>query len=95
MVRYILLYGCETWSVRVADERVNAVFDNDSIRLTSIPTRLVQRRFRWFGHAARRPDGEGSRAYFCLHHLARGAGKLSITADLEALSNELAQDYRA
>ncbi len=26
--------------------------------LTSIPTLLVQRRFRWFGHAARRPEGE-------------------------------------
>ncbi len=27
----ILLYGCETWSVRVADLGGLAVFDNDSI----------------------------------------------------------------
>ncbi len=26
--------------------------------LASIPTLLVQRRLRWFGHAARRPEGE-------------------------------------
>ncbi len=32
VVRSILLYGCETWPVRVADERVLEVFDNDSIR---------------------------------------------------------------
>ncbi len=28
------------------------------LRLTSIPVELVQRRLRWFGHAARHPDGE-------------------------------------
>ncbi len=28
----ILLYGCETWPVRVTDERMLEVFDNDSIR---------------------------------------------------------------
>ncbi len=28
------------------------------LRLTSIPALLVQRRFRWFGHAARRLEGE-------------------------------------
>ncbi len=32
VVRSILLYGCETWPVRVADERRLEVFDNDSIR---------------------------------------------------------------
>ncbi len=26
--------------------------------LASIPALLVQRRLRWFGHAARRPEGE-------------------------------------
>ncbi len=26
--------------------------------LTSIPALVVQRRLRWFGHAARRPEGE-------------------------------------
>ncbi len=31
-MRSILLYGCETWPVRVADERMLEVFDNDSIR---------------------------------------------------------------
>ncbi len=30
VVRPILLYGCETWPARVADERMLAVFDNDS-----------------------------------------------------------------
>ncbi len=75
----ILLLGCETWPVRVADERMFEAFDNDSIRrilrvrcrdcvpsvelrrrlcLTSIPAMLMQRRLRWFGHAARRPEGE-------------------------------------
>ncbi len=78
-VRSILLYGCETWPVRVADERILEVFDNDSIRcilsvrhrdcvpsvehrrrhcLTSIQALLKQRRLRWFGHAARSPEGE-------------------------------------
>ncbi len=32
VVRSILLYGCETWWVRVADQRMLEVFDNDSIR---------------------------------------------------------------
>ncbi len=32
VVHSILLYGCETWSVRVADERMLEVFDNYSIR---------------------------------------------------------------
>ncbi len=75
----IMLYGCETWPVRVADERMLEVFGNDSIHrilrvrrrdcvpsvglrrhlsLTSIPALLVQRKLRWFGHAARRPEGE-------------------------------------
>ncbi len=31
-MRSILLYGCDTGSVRVADERMLEVFDNDSIR---------------------------------------------------------------
>ncbi len=78
-MRSILLNGCETWPVRVADERVLEVFDNDSISrilrvrrrdcvpsvelrrrlcLTRIPALLEQRRLRWFGHAARRPEGE-------------------------------------
>ncbi len=74
-----MFYGCETWHVRVVDERILEVFDNDSTRrilrvrrrdcvptvelrrrlsLASIPALLVQRRLRWFGHAARRPEGE-------------------------------------
>ncbi len=32
LVRSILLHGCETWPVRVADERMLEVFGNDSIR---------------------------------------------------------------
>ncbi len=79
VVPSILYFGRETWPVRVADEWMLEVFDNDSIRrilhvkrrdcvpsvelrrhlcLTSIPALLVQRRLRWFGHAARRPEGE-------------------------------------
>ncbi len=79
VVRSILLDDCETWPVRVVDERMLEVFDNDSICrilrvrrrycvpsvelrrrlcLTIIPTLLVQRRLRWFGHAARRLEGE-------------------------------------
>ncbi len=79
VVRSILLYGCETWPVLVANERMLEVFDNDSIRrilrvrhidcvssvelhrrlcLTGLPALLVQRRPRWFGHAASRPEGE-------------------------------------
>ncbi len=72
-------YCRETWPERVADERVLAVYGNDSIRynlhlrrrdcvpsvelrrrlyLTIMSTLLVQRRPRWFGHAAKRPEGE-------------------------------------
>ncbi len=32
VVRSILLYGFETWPVRVANERMFGVFDNDNIR---------------------------------------------------------------
>ncbi len=32
VVRSIFLYGCEAWPIRVADERMLEVFDNDSIR---------------------------------------------------------------
>ncbi len=32
VVRSTLLYGCEAWPVRVADERMLEVFDNDSFR---------------------------------------------------------------
>ncbi len=31
-VHSILLFGCETWPVRIADERMLEVFNNDSIR---------------------------------------------------------------
>ncbi len=34
-VRSILFYGCETWPVRVADERMLEAFDNDSIHRIS------------------------------------------------------------
>ncbi len=75
-MRSILLYGCEKWPVRVADESMLEIFDIDSIRrirrrdrvpfvelrhhlrLTSAPILLMQRRLRWFGHAARRPECE-------------------------------------
>ncbi len=65
VMRPILLNGCETWPVRVADERMLEVFGNVppvELRrrpcLTSILALLVQRRLRWFGRASRRPEGE-------------------------------------
>ncbi len=97
VVRSILLYCCETWPVRVADERMLEVFDNDSIRrilrvrrrdcvlsvelsrrlsLTSILALLVRRRLFWFGHAARRPEGELINCLPLPHRLARGADEL-------------------
>ncbi len=76
----ILLYGCETWPLRVEDQRRLEVFDNDCLRrirgrrrrldrvpcavlrrqlhLRAVPPVLLQRRLRWFGHAARRLAGE-------------------------------------
>ena len=82
VVRTILLYGCETWPMRVADQRRLEVFDNDCLRsilhyrrldrvptatlrqrlsLRPLPSVLLQRRLRWFGHAARRPVGNLTR----------------------------------
>ncbi len=82
MVRTILLYGCETWPLRVEDQRCLEVFANDCLRrilsrrprdrvpcdvlrhqlhLRALPPTLLQRRLRWFGHAARRPTGGFSR----------------------------------
>ncbi len=60
----------------VVDERILVVFDNDNIRLTSIPALLVQRRLRWCGHAARHPDGELIKDP---HRLARGADELGAS----------------
>ncbi len=75
----ILLYGCETWLLRVEHQRCLEVFDNDCLHrilgcrrrdrvpcevlchrldLRALPPMLLQRRLRWFGHAARRPAGE-------------------------------------
>ncbi len=57
--RSILFYGCVTWPVREADERMLEVFDNDSIRRIlhvrrrdCVPS--VELRLRWFGDALRR-----------------------------------------
>ncbi len=51
VVRSILLYGCETWPVLVANERMLEVFDNDSIRrilrvrrIDCVPSVELQRR---------------------------------------------------
>ncbi len=50
-VRLLLLYGCETWPVRVADERMLGVFENGSIRRIlnercsdCVPTAILRRR---------------------------------------------------
>ncbi len=68
-LRSILLYGCETWPVRVTDERMSEVFDNDSIRRIlhvrhrgCVPPAELRRRLCLtsisFGHAASRPEDE-------------------------------------
>ncbi len=48
VVRSILLYKCETWTVRVADEMILVVFDDDSIlhvrRRDYVPTEELGRR---------------------------------------------------
>ncbi len=62
MVRLTLLRGCDTWLLRVANERMLAAFGNNTKRLTNIPARLVLRRLHWFGHAARRPEEEAIKA---------------------------------
>ncbi len=74
MVGTILLYGCETWPLRVEDQRRLEVFDNDCLRRIlgclrqdRIPCIALRHRLqlralppvlRWFGHAARRPADE-------------------------------------
>ncbi len=47
--------------------------------LTSIPALLMQRRLRWFGHAARRPEGELIKTFSFPHRLARGADELEAS----------------
>ncbi len=130
VVRSIVLYGCQTWTVRVADERMLTVFDNESIHriqhakrrdwvpkvelrrrlcLASTPALLVQRRLRWFGHAARRPEVELTKGLLLPKPprtwCRRTRGKLTtwattIKADLQPLpgprvSSKLAQHRRA
>ncbi len=66
------------------------------LSLTSIPALLVQRRLRWFGHAARRPEGELIKDLLLptpprtWHRRAGGQLKTSITTtittDLEPIS---------
>ncbi len=62
---------------------------------TSIPALLVQRRLRWFGHAARRPEGEVIKDLLLPtppHMWRRRAGgqlktrATTIKADLEPIS---------
>ncbi len=57
--------------------------------LARIPALLVQRRLRWFGHAARRPNGERIKDLLPPTPPARGQLKTwatTIKADLEPLS---------
>ncbi len=49
------------------------------LSLTSIPALFVQRRLRWFGHAARRPEGELIKDLFYPHHLAHDANELEAS----------------
>ncbi len=79
VVLTILLYGCETWPLRVEDRKRLDVFDNDCLRciekcyrddrvpcavlcqrlqLANLAALLLERRLRWFGHAARRAPAE-------------------------------------
>ncbi len=45
--------------------------------LTSVPALLVQRRLRWFKHAARLPDGEVIKDH--PHRRTHGAGELETS----------------
>ncbi len=62
------------------------------LRFTSIPAPFVQRRLRWFGQAARRPEGELIEDLFLLHTGCRPTGdqlktwETTIKADTEHLS---------
>ncbi len=61
--------------------RVSSVEPRRRLCLTSIPALLVQRRFRWLGHAARHPDGELIKGLLLLKKWAT-----TIKVDLEHLS---------
>ncbi len=55
---------------------------------TSIPAQLVQRRLRWFGHAARRPKGELTKDLLLPTPARKGQLKTwetTVKADLEPL----------
>ncbi len=61
------------------------------LSLTSILALLVQRRLRWFGHAARRPEGELIKDLLLLTpprtwHRRTGGQLKTIKADLEPIS---------
>ncbi len=47
--------------------------------LTSKAALLVQRRLRWFGHAARLPKGELIKDLLLPHRLARGVDELEAS----------------
>ncbi len=94
VVRSVLLYGCETWPVRVAGERVLEVFDNDSIRRIlrvryrdSVPSVELRHRLSYTGTARAKKaplawsccKTSRSRAFFFPHRLARGADELEAS----------------
>ncbi len=49
------------------------------LSLTSIPAPLVQRRLRWFGHAARHFEGELIKNFPFPHRLACGSDELEAS----------------
>ena len=111
IVQTILLYGCKTWPLRAVDLRKLEVFDNDCLRyilhrrmnFRPLPPVLLQRRLRWFGHAAQRPEEDLIRDVVLPRSLPnwrkRVGGKLNVWAnsiedDLAALSGPQQSDFR-
>ncbi len=108
-MRPIVLYVCEAWLKRIADERMLDVFYNDSINailharhrgcvpsvelrrrfcLARIPALLVQKRLRWFGHAATRAGSELIKGLLLPTppRTWRTGSQLKMWVDLEPLS---------
>ncbi|MDY6930075.1 MAG: reverse transcriptase family protein [Pseudomonadota bacterium] len=111
VVRTTLLYGSETWPLRVADRNKIEVFDNDCLRrilhvrriehipvstlqrkchLLSMPSLMLQRRLRWFGHVARRSPGE--LLHEAVHLTPRETWRKRLGGQLKTWTTTIKQD---
>ncbi len=86
VVRSILLYGCEAWPVRVADERMLEVFDNDSIHrilrvrhIDCVPSMELRRRLCLTSIPALLVQRRLRWFGHVPHRLARGADELEAS----------------